>query len=216
MLASELIRAPDADSHRLMVVLHGLGDSREGYRWLPDALRLPWLHYLLVDAPDPYYEGFAWFDIYQNTEAGVRRSRSLLRQLLDSLPARGFPCEETLLFGFSQGSLLAVDAGLRYPGTFAGIIGVSGWVHDLPGLLKEIPPAPTRPRLLLTHGTQDPLIPIKPVREQAVELERQGLRVSWREFQKPHTIAGEEELGVIRHFIRQCFESAPTPASPAS
>ena len=36
-----------------MIVLHGLGDSMEGYRWLPEALQLPWLNYLLVNAPDP-------------------------------------------------------------------------------------------------------------------------------------------------------------------
>ena len=33
-------------------MLHGLGDSIEGYRWMPEALDLPWLNYLLVNAPD--------------------------------------------------------------------------------------------------------------------------------------------------------------------
>ena len=35
MLTHELIPAADKDSKWLMVVLHGLGDSMEGYRWLP-------------------------------------------------------------------------------------------------------------------------------------------------------------------------------------
>ena len=38
MLHHELIRARDKDSRRLMVMLHGLGDSIEGYRWLPEAM----------------------------------------------------------------------------------------------------------------------------------------------------------------------------------
>ena len=54
MLTTELMPAAQRDSRRLMVVLHGLGDSMEGYRWLPSALRLPWLNYLLVNAPDEY------------------------------------------------------------------------------------------------------------------------------------------------------------------
>ena len=46
-----------------MVMLHGLGDSIEGYRWWPEALGLPWLNHLLVNAPDDYYGGYSWFDI---------------------------------------------------------------------------------------------------------------------------------------------------------
>ena len=52
VLDTELILAAEADSEWLMVVLHGLGDSMEGYRWLPGALRIPALNTLLVNAPD--------------------------------------------------------------------------------------------------------------------------------------------------------------------
>ena len=40
MLHTELIPATEKSS-RLMVMLHGLGDSIEGYRWWPEALGLP-------------------------------------------------------------------------------------------------------------------------------------------------------------------------------
>ncbi len=62
MLDTEMIPAMEPDSTRLMIVLHGLGDSMEGYRWLPPALRLPWMNYLLANAPDEYYGGYSWFD----------------------------------------------------------------------------------------------------------------------------------------------------------
>ena len=74
MLHAELIPAQEKNSRRLMVMLHGLGDSLEGYRWLPDAMNLPWLNYLLVNAPDDYYGGYSWFDL-DNIVPGVRRSR---------------------------------------------------------------------------------------------------------------------------------------------
>ncbi len=45
-----------------MVMLHGLGDSIEGYRWFPEAMGLPGMNYLLVNAPDEYYGGYSWFD----------------------------------------------------------------------------------------------------------------------------------------------------------
>ena len=61
MLDSELIPAREK-SNRLLIMLHGLGDSIAGYRWMPEALDLPWLNYLLVNAPDQYYGGYSWYD----------------------------------------------------------------------------------------------------------------------------------------------------------
>jgi len=62
MLHSELIRSQDPKSKRLLIMLHGLGDSIAGYGWMPEALNLPWLNYLLVNAPDSYYGGYSWYD----------------------------------------------------------------------------------------------------------------------------------------------------------
>ena len=200
MLHSELIPAREKNSRRLMVMLHGLGDSIEGYRWLPEALNLPWLNYLLVNAPDDYYGGYAWFDL-NNILPGVQRSRTLLFELLDDLPARGFPAEQTTLGGFSQGCLMAVEVGLRYPHRLAGIVGISGWVYEPDKLLRELPPVARQQRLLMTHGTGDPLIPIAQVRPQIALLKAAGLNVEWREFAKPHTMI-EEEITVVRDFVR--------------
>ena len=62
VLETELIPAVERGSRRLMIVLHGLGDSMDGYRWLPNALRVPSLNYLLVNGPDEYYGGHSWYD----------------------------------------------------------------------------------------------------------------------------------------------------------
>jgi phospholipase/carboxylesterase len=211
MLTHELIRARDPQSRRLLVVLHGLGDSMDGYRWMPGELGLPWLNYLLVNAPDDYFGGYSWYDIYGDAAPGVARSRRLLTELLDSLPPRGFESAQTALLGFSQGCLIALETGLRHPRRLAGLIGVSGYIQDVATLLQELSPASREQRILMTHGRQDPLIPIEPVRKQAELLRQAGLDLTWREFDKPHTIAGEEELAVIREFIEGSFR-APVPA----
>jgi predicted esterase len=69
-LYSELIAAADKSCRRLLIMLHGLGDSMEGYRWMPEALNLPWLNYLLVNAPDPYYGGYSWYDFAGDIVSG--------------------------------------------------------------------------------------------------------------------------------------------------
>jgi phospholipase/carboxylesterase len=200
MLHSELVPARERNSKRLMVMLHGLGDSIEGYCWLPEAMNLPWLNYLLVNAPDDYYGGYAWFDL-NDVVPGVQRSRKLLFEVLDDLRARGFPAEETTFGGFSQGSLIAVEVGLRYPHRFAGIVGISGWVCEPETLLQELSPVARQQRLLLTHGTGDPLLPIAQVRPQIPLLKSAGINVEWCEFDKVHTII-EEEIVLMREFVR--------------
>jgi phospholipase/carboxylesterase len=201
MLHSELIPAIDPHSRRLMVMLHGLGDSLEGFRWLPEALRLPSLNYLLVNAPDDYYGGFSWFDL-NHPVPGVERSRKLLFAMLDDLQAENFPPELITLGGFSQGCLMTVEVGLGYPHKLAGLVGISGWVLDPEKLIRELPPAGRQQRLLMTHGTADPLIPIAKVRSQIPILKAAGINVTWQEFAKEHTIAGAPEISLIREFVR--------------
>jgi hypothetical protein len=43
MLQTEIIPAREAGAKDLLVVLHGLGDSMEGYRWVPQMLGTPTL-----------------------------------------------------------------------------------------------------------------------------------------------------------------------------
>lgn len=211
MLDHDLIAADVPGSKRLMVVLHGLGDSMEGYRWLPGALGLPWLNYLLVNAPDDYFGGFSWFDIYGDAEPGVKRSERLVFDLLDALPARGYQASDVMVFGFSQGSLLTIETGARYPHRLAGLIGISGYVYDLKALLGALSPIARQQRFLLTHGTLDPMIPIAPVRGQVQLLKNAGLQIEWREYAKVHTIDDREELGVVRAFTERCFAPAVGP-----
>ena len=204
MLHYELIPAVesrDGKTRPLMVMLHGLGDSIEGYRWMPEAKGLPWLNYLLVNAPDDYFDGYSWFDYPDNYKPGVQRSRKLLFELLDDLRAKGFPAEQITFGGFSQGCLMAIEIGLRYPHRLAGIVGISGWVCEPEKLLKELSPVAMQQRLLATHGTLDPLIPFAMARGQIQQLKAAGLNVEWHEFAKVHTIA-EDEIAVVRDFVR--------------
>lgn len=202
MLHGKFIPAADKDSRRLCVFLHGLGDSSAGWSWLPSALNLPWLNYLLVNAPDEYYGGYSWFDYPGNIAPGVHRSRELLVELLDDLRTKNFPADQITLGGFSQGCLMAIETGLRYPHRLAGIVGISGWVFELEKLILDLTPVARSQRLLITHGHFDPLLPFAEVQAQAQQLKKIGLDLTWREYPKEHSIHGEEEVAAIREFVR--------------
>ncbi len=97
---------------------------------------------------------------------------------------------------------MTVDAGLRYPHLFAGLVGISGYVHEpRSNHSRNLTPLAKEQRLLVTHGTQDPIVPFAAARKQFQQLKAAGVNLEWHEFVKEHTIAGEAELSVIRDFI---------------
>lgn len=205
MLATEFIPAQVNDSKSLLLVLHGLGDSMAGYRFLPGELRLPWMNYLLVNAPDNYFGGYSWYDFAGDADPGVKRSRRMLAELLDQQRSKGFPSEQTGLFGFSQGCLMTMEVGCRYPHRLAGLVGISGYLHEAETLVKELSPVAKEQSFLFTTGVMDPLIPFDEVSAQIEFLKEQGINVEWHTFVKGHTISEGEEWEVIRRFLTRAF-----------
>ena len=103
---------------------------------------------------------------------------------------------------------MSIEVGLRYPHRFAGIVGISGYVCEPEKLVLELSPVALQQRLLITHGTQDPLLPFADVREQVNILKAAGLKIQFHELLKAHTIHGEEELDLIREFVCAGYPNA--------
>jgi len=202
MLQTELIESKEAGAKDLLVVLHGLGDSMEGYRWVPEVLAMPKLNVLLVNAPDAYYGGFSWYDYAGDPGPGVERSYRLVEGLLDKWREKGYATERTVLFGFSQGCLMSMETGLRYEHALAGIIGVSGYVHEPDRLLKAASPVARSQRFLITHGSDDPMIPLRDVEGQFALLKAAGMQIEFRAYPKVHTII-EPEFELFRKFLNE-------------
>ncbi|NUM87628.1 MAG: hypothetical protein HUU37_00350 [Bdellovibrionales bacterium] len=192
-----------AEAEKLIVVLHGLGDSVEGYRFLPQVMEMPEASWLLVNAPDPYFTGYSWFDIYGDMAPGIIRSRKLLTSLLGQLRGQGRKPENIALFGFSQGCVMVTDTALRYAHALAGVVGISGFVFlEFP---EALPPAAQEQKFLFTHGTMDSMIDSQVTRRQVEALREMGIRAEWAEFPKDHTIDPREEIPLIRHFLREAL-----------
>lgn len=181
---------------KLLVVLHGLGDSLHGFTWLPPALKIPELAYLLVNAPDPYYGGFSWFDFPADPVPGIVRSRGLLAGLLGEILEQGYRAEDVHLLGFSQGCLMAMDAGLRSALPLGSVIGVSGWIAFAEEYPEALSPAARARKYLVTHGLQDPLLPFEVTAAQCKRLRELGLDLEFKAYDKDHTMLPEEVLDI--------------------
>lgn len=202
-LTARFVPAPEP-SGNLVVVLHGLGDSMEGFFWMPEMMALPTANYLLVNAPNPYVIGYAWYDI-DNPEPGVLAGRALLGSLFGELAAQGWQSGRTVLFGFSQGCLMSLDFALRHGEPLAGIVGVSGYAWLAENAEAEFAPRAREQRWLVTHGRFDPLLPIARTRAQMERLRATGIPIEWHEFDKEHTIDPHRELSLLRDWIAACW-----------
>jgi phospholipase/carboxylesterase len=195
-----------AQSKQLIVVLHGLGDSANGFLWLPEALDIDSLNFLFLNAPTPYYTGFSWYDLPPNQLQGILRSRNTLNDIFSRIEASGYPPERTFLFGFSQGCLMTLEFGARYNRRLAGYIGISGYSNEPAALLRELNPEVNHGDWLITHGMQDETLPVERTRAQMQFFNESGFRIDYREYAKTHTIDFHRELDEIREWLRKRVE----------
>lgn len=190
-------------SDKLIVILHGRGDSFRGFLGMPDELALPAVNYLMVNAPDDYFGGFSWYDLPPDQGPGIERSRALLDQLFDELQAYGIDAGNTLVFGFSQGCLMALEWGTRTRRRLAGFVGISGYCYDAEAIARDVSDAGRQTPFLITHGTRDHVVPFAPTDRQIQFLQHQGLTVEFHAFDKAHTIDPHRELPLLRSWIQR-------------
>jgi len=151
---------------RLVILLHGLGaDGNDLIGLAPYwASVLPTTEFLSPNAPFPCdmaAYGYQWFSAQDRSPAavlaGVRAAAPFLDAFIDdALAKRGFGDAELALVGFSQGTMMSLYVGLRRSKPVAGIVGFSGRLLAPELLASELR---SRPRTLLVHGTDDPLVP---------------------------------------------------------
>jgi len=190
------------ESKHLLVILHGRGDSAEGFEDFQQELQLPDLNILLLNAPDPSYTGWSWYGLPPDQLPGILRSRRMLETAFREIFKQGYLPENCFLFGFSQGCLMTLEFGARFPFRLAGYVGVSGYVYDAETLVDEASPIATQGDWLITHGTVDEVLPVEVTRAQIQTLNRAGFALDYREYPKSHTIDPVVEFPLIREWLR--------------
>ena len=90
------------------------------------------------------------------------------------------------LAGFSDGASYALSLGVSNGDLFTHLIAYS------PGFLNAPSPLVGNPRIYVSHGAADPVLPVSRTRGQIVPvLEREGYDVTYREFVGGHQIPAE-------------------------
>lgn len=153
---------------QVVVLLHGYGaDGNDlialGMQWrgqLPDAL------FVAPNAPQPCAVGpfgYQWFALDLDAphlwaEGAAVARETLLAFLTELWRQTGLSARNTILAGFSQGAMMALNVGLSLPEAPLGIVAFSGALIAPEGFEQG---QWARPPVCLVHGVDDGVVPME-------------------------------------------------------
>jgi len=183
----------------LLLLMHGFG-SNEGdlhsfANYLPEK-------YTVVSIRAPYTlptGGYAWYNINFDNDMNkfndhnqAKDSIKLIAKFLDEIVNKyTIDSNDICLLGFSQGTILSYALGLNYPERFKKIIGFSGYIDEAMVFTKINNLNYSNLNLYISHGTQDPVIPVDWARKSIKILKEKNINHNYKEFDSGHTISAE-------------------------
>jgi phospholipase/carboxylesterase len=203
-------RASAGDPEGLLVLFHGRGADEHDLQPFFDVLD-PERRLLGITPRGPLSlppGGAHWYVVPRVGYPDPETFRSTLKAGTEWLTAiaeeTGIPPRQTVLGGFSQGSVMsyawALTAGQPRP---AGVLALSGFIPTVPDWQPDL--APPLPRFAIGHGTHDSVIPVDFGRTARAQLEHAGADVTYGEYPLPHAV-DPTFLHSLRDWLRDTFE----------
>jgi len=198
---------PGSPPRATVIVLHGLGADGTDFLPMADELRLGAVgpvRFVFPRAPvrpvtiNNGHEMRAWYDILgadlvrREDEAGLRASIAAVQALMHREVERGVPAHRIVLAGFSQGSAIALGAGLRHDQRLAGLAGLSGYVPLADTTAAERHAANAATPVFLAHGINDGMVPMARGSAGRDLLLGLGQPVQWQQYPMEHSVCVEE------------------------
>lgn len=201
------------ETRSVVVFLHGYGANGADLLGLSDPLseHMPDTLFVAPDAPEHCAGspmGFQWFPIpwidgssEEESQRGMHAAVEDLNAFLDALMVdEDILPEQVVLFGFSQGTMMSLHVAPRREDAIAGVVAFSGRLLEPELLVDE---AISRMPILLVHGDQDDVVPVKALPEAAEALQKANFKEVYAHIQKgtAHGIA-PDGLSVALAFMR--------------
>ena len=196
VLKAERRASVSGEVRSVVVFLHGYGANGADLLGLADPLgeHLPDTLFVAPDAPEMVAgmpNGYQWFPIpwidgssEEESERGMRAAVDDLNAFLDALMVdEDVLPEQVVLFGFSQGTMMALHVAPRREDEVAGIVAFSGRLLSPETLKDEVV---VRPPVLLVHGDADDVVPPQSLPQAAEALQEAG----WKDDVYAHIMKG--------------------------
>lgn len=179
-------RFKKSNQNRLIICLHGYGSSMDDLFSFADDLT-NFGHVVSLNAPySTPWGGYAWFDLTYGQDGSVRiddinqieSSVVLLKQeILKIQKSLAVPSTNTLLLGFSQGAMMALEYTFTINEPLLAAVILSGR-----GVVSENPLVDST-AIIQTHGVQDQVIPIADARKLNIQLSKQMKNYVYQEYE---------------------------------
>ncbi len=148
-------------------------------------------------------DSFEWFQITQIGKPDPVRLANALNTIDTFINEifENYPVDKNkfYLLGFSQGSIISMSYALTKPQRVTGIIAQSGYIPHESGLTINKAGVKNKP-FILTHGIQDPLIPVEWARRSQKTLIDLETQVEYHEFNMAHNVS-QEALSTINTWL---------------
>ena len=172
-----------------IILCHGYGGDGKDIstlainwqRFLPDAI------FLCPNAPEICSvnpQGYQWFDLASDEEE-VILEKSLVAEkklsiFLDQV-FENFQLEPSnlALVGFSQGTMMGIQVGIKKKNKINCLIGYSGKIINQKHLSENIN---SKPKMFLMHGDKDTIVPPTHLLEAKEYLKKNGINVKTKMF----------------------------------
>lgn len=197
----------------LMVFLHGYGADGDDLMGLASQMAdyFPDTVFIAPDAPQTCAgnaAGFQWFSVPQVDGAseedaveGMMQSAKDLDAYLDQVMAdEGVSPDKCVLFGFSQGTMMALQVAPRRAAPLAAVAGFSGSLM-LPDALRD--EVVSRPPVMLLHGDKDEVVPPEALSKAEFALDTLGFEVYAFVMENAGHGIASDGLSVATGFLRE-------------
>ena len=186
---------------KIMLVMHGLGDSMEPYETLTKELNLTGLNYLLLNAPEEYFTGLAWYlPGPDDPKAAIKRPVQLIINEINFLVEEGFDPRDIILCGFSQGGCMALSTAIQYHKVLGGVVALSPKTY--PFMHNSITDAFNKTPLFIAHGEEDSVIPFIETKSWVSQLKDNHQVLQFESYSMAHEI-DPIEIGHLREWLNE-------------
>ncbi len=191
-----------------IIWLHGLGADGHDFEGVVPSLNLAeqaHIHFVFPNAPvqpvtiNSRMKMRAWYDIlsvalekHEVDSDGIYRSAELVNRLIQKEIDKGIPAKNIVLAGFSQGGVIALHVGLRYPQKLAGIVALSAYLPTIDKLISEGSHAGKITPVLMAHGILDAVVAIEAGKSAFDHLTAEGYNIEWHDYLMEHSVCPEE------------------------
>jgi len=198
-----ITQEPNLPATACVIWLHGLGDSGGGFAPIVPELRLPQSHsvrFIFPHAPEQpvtINQGYvmrSWYDIKsmdlhnRADMAGVLESEAKVKALIKEQIDSGIPANRIILAGFSQGGVVSMFTGLRYPEKLAGIMALSCYLPNADALPEQLSAANSNTEILQQHGDNDDVVPLSAGKMANKLLTAKNYPVQWQTYPMAHSV----------------------------